>query len=119
MNNFLYNHVIDNSQFFDDIKQIESFEKSRQSGIEPSYFLVAIQNTIKNGYVLSKKEDKGAGECYPVSEYAKDIEMYKKVATTFFYWWWNQPGSNTMQGFDQWMKTDEAKEIFESKPLKP
>lgn len=27
-------------------------------------------------------------------------EIAKKIATDFYYWWANQPGSNTLEGFD-------------------
>lgn len=29
-----------------------------------------------------------------------------EIATQFFYWWHNQPGTNTMQGFGEWIKCD-------------
>ena len=27
----------------------------------------------------------------------------KKICTDFYFWWTNQPGTNTYQGFDQWV----------------
>ncbi len=32
-------------------------------------------------------------------------ENKKQDAVTFFQWWWNQPGSNTEQGYDQWIES--------------
>ena len=28
----------------------------------------------------------------------------REIATQFFYWWHNQPGTNTMQGFGDWLE---------------
>lgn len=30
----------------------------------------------------------------------------REIATQFFYWWHNTPGTNTMQGFDEWINGD-------------
>jgi len=31
----------------------------------------------------------------------------KKSHCEFFRWWWNQPGQNTEQGYDDWIKSKE------------
>jgi hypothetical protein len=36
------------------------------------------------------------------------MEILKKFTTGFFYWWYNQDGSNTLQGYDEYIKTGEA-----------
>ena len=41
------------------------------------------------------------------------IEKLKPHFTKWFRWWWNQQGTNTEQGFDEWIKSDGGKE-FES-----
>ena len=35
-------------------------------------------------------------------------EERKADCTAFFYWWYNQPGSNTDQGYDQWLTDTEG-----------
>ena len=39
-------------------------------------------------------------------------EKAKLLCTKFFYWWFNQPGNNTEQGFDEWAKTEEGKDLI-------
>ena len=34
-----------------------------------------------------------------------DKEQAKTIATNFYYWWHNQPGTNTLDGFDEWWET--------------
>ena len=46
----------------------------------------------------------------PGIEETETIKYYradelKSLATDFFHWWHNQPGTNTQDGFDEWMKT--------------
>lgn len=41
-------------------------------------------------------------------------EWLKTFATKFFFYWWNEKGSNTYQGYDEWTKTDEFKQLTES-----
>ena len=43
--------------------------------------------------------------------YGPDNAVLKALCTSFYYWWHNQPGTNTLQGFDEWMETDRAKEL--------
>lgn len=31
----------------------------------------------------------------------------KRDCVAFFQWWWNQPGSNTAQGYDEWIAATE------------
>jgi hypothetical protein len=40
------------------------------------------------------------------------IQHYKQIATGFYFWWHNQKGTNTYQGFDAFIKTDVAQELF-------
>jgi len=52
--------------------------------------------------------------CYiarPAPQARLSDEDLKKFATEFFYWWWNQGGSSTSAGYDEWIKTDEARAI--------
>jgi len=42
-----------------------------------------------------------AGEQEPCQR----CEEMKEHAIAFFTWWWNQPGTNTEQGYDEWVKT--------------
>lgn len=35
--------------------------------------------------------------------------LCRELATDFFYWWYNQPGTNTVQGFEAWKKTEQGK----------
>jgi len=37
----------------------------------------------------------------------------KPVVIAFFYWWYNQPGSNTAQGFDDYITTIEGRQAIE------
>lgn len=36
-------------------------------------------------------------------------ETIRDVATEFFYSWYNSPGTNTLQGFDDWWKLNAAR----------
>lgn len=38
---------------------------------------------------------------------------YKKHAIAFFQWWWNQPGDNTEQGYDGWVKLNPPVTVHE------
>ena len=38
-------------------------------------------------------------------------DQLKEICTDFYYWWHNQPGANTQQGFDDWMKTTGVKQL--------
>ena len=38
----------------------------------------------------------------------------KKLATDFFFWWWNQPGTNTMSGFDDWWELQQKNVIHQN-----
>lgn len=50
---------------------------------------------------------------FPSPEPSKDVEAEaKELCTKFFYWWYNQKGSNTDQGFDDWAKTNEGKNLI-------
>lgn len=40
---------------------------------------------------------------YEFTTYAEKAAL-REVAVTFFYWWHNQPGSNTADAFDDWLK---------------
>lgn len=42
-------------------------------------------------------------------EKAEDEEM-KKNCINFYYWWHNQSGTNTEQGYEEWIKLDKEKE---------
>lgn len=37
-----------------------------------------------------------------------DKDSVKEIAVNFFYWWHNQSGSNTSEGFDEYIKLQEA-----------
>ena len=39
----------------------------------------------------------------------------KRDCVAFFQWWWNQPGSNTAQGYDEWLAATEPGESDESR----
>ena len=45
-----------------------------------------------------------------LSDYAYEHLCYydkaatKEIVTNFFYWWHNQPGTNTEEGFEEWLK---------------
>lgn len=43
-------------------------------------------------------------KAYEVFTWA-DKEAIKEIAVNFFYHWHNSPGTNTADGFDEWMKT--------------
>lgn len=43
----------------------------------------------------------------------------KEVAIKFFYWWYNTKGSNTEQGFDDWIQEDGKKYIDQLSQFKP
>jgi hypothetical protein len=45
---------------------------------------------------------------FPDSKSSK--ERAKLQCTEFFYWWHNKPGSNTLQGFDEWWE-ERGKEL--------
>jgi len=38
-----------------------------------------------------------------------DEDKLKEIATDFFRWWYNQPGANTDQGFDEWLRLNRAR----------
>ena len=38
-----------------------------------------------------------------------DEGTLKEIATDFFRWWHNQPGANTDQGFDKWLRLNRAR----------
>lgn len=41
-------------------------------------------------------------------------EALKKFATKFFYHWWNQKGTNTEQGYSEWITTEEGIECIKN-----
>ncbi len=39
-------------------------------------------------------------------------DAIKDISVAFFYWWYNEKGNNTVEGFDDWLKTKRAKELI-------
>lgn len=39
-------------------------------------------------------------------------DALKEFTTKFFYYWWNAKGNNTEEGFDDYIKTLEGKELL-------
>ena len=57
MNSTNYYHVVKDSQFFDNLEQILSAVSGNNPAMDKDYIIKAIENTIKNGYILIKKEE--------------------------------------------------------------
>ncbi len=42
----------------------------------------------------------------------KRLKYVKEFATQFFFYWYNQPGSNTLQGYDAFIQTEKGKKLL-------
>jgi hypothetical protein len=40
----------------------------------------------------------------------------KQLCTSFYYWWHNQPGSNTEQGFEEWIARPDVQAMLTAAP---
>lgn len=40
---------------------------------------------------------------YAVTQWSK-FEEIQEITTKFYYWWHNRPGTNTADGFSEWLK---------------
>jgi hypothetical protein len=70
----------------------EELQKSKEHDHE------ACKSMENRAYIWKDRAEKLVAE----NKRLKSKAMFKGVCTDFFYWWFNQPGTNTLQGFDEW-----------------
>ena len=67
-----------------------------QCGVDPSEVTYQETHTTCGRYITDDEP--------PTSPQRVTEQDAREIAIQFFYWWHNQPGTNTMQGFGDWLE---------------
>jgi hypothetical protein len=103
---------------YERLKALQSPSSAKDT---PVQVVNVIQRSVEDGYMVRRGEPfhytlvaycHNLHEANEIAELLKsspvsvdiDTELLKHVAIAFFYWWYNAKGSNTSQGFDEWIK---------------